>query len=105
MSCQKCGACCRHSILEIEHLDIVREPKLLAVAILLDGRGKIKYESDWEKQYALPSPCPMLTGNECSIYPTRPNICVAFDPDGDERDKHLAFRRSMAIRSQNTAAV
>jgi len=87
MPCLKCGSCCRELILEIEHLDIVREPKLLEYATLLDGHGQITYDSDWEKEYMLPAPCPFLVDNQCSIYPTRPNICVGFDPDGDEKEK------------------
>lgn len=95
--CVKCGACCRNSILEIEHLDVVREPKLLEHTILLN-KGFVEWESDWEKQYALPSPCPFLIDNQCSIYPTRPNLCVGFDPDCDHedygsKDQHELYRK------------
>jgi len=75
-------------IVEIEHLDIVREPRLLEAAKLLDGNGKIEFESEWEKQYLLACgnsrPCPFLKDNKCQIYPTRPNVCVLFEPDGEQ---------------------
>lgn len=85
--CDRCGACCQSLIIEIDHIDVVREPKLLSVARLMDGNGKIQYESEWEKQYSLAcgSRCPMLgDGNLCSIYPSRPNVCVAMEA-GDEQ--------------------
>jgi Fe-S-cluster containining protein len=87
-ACKKCGRCCRQLIVEIEHLDIVREPRLLQHAELLDGNGKIKYKTDWEKEYLLGdsiNPCPFLTlNNECGIYPTRPNVCVYMVPGGEQ---------------------
>lgn len=88
--CEGCGAqCCRGLIIEIQHLDVVREPRLLSVVELLDGNGEIEFESDWDKEYALAcghfSPCKMLTiDHKCSIYPTRPNTCVAFQPGSDQ---------------------
>ena len=85
--CEGCGAlCCRKLIIEIDHLDIVREPRLLPVVILLDGNGTVEYDSDWEKKYSLACGdkhcCKMLDGERCSIYPSRPNACVAFQPGG-----------------------
>ncbi len=105
MSCKRCGACCRRSIIEIHHLDIVREPRLLEVAELLDGNGRIQYASDWEKEYSLPMPCAFLVDNKCSIYPTRPNVCVTFDPDGDEKDKCEMYRTGhMSLRLAGSEA-
>ena len=83
MKCKECGMCCSQMILEIGHLDILREPRLAEFAELCDGNGKITFESDLEKEYLLPSPCPFLTVDmQCSIYPTRPNICVAMEAGG-----------------------
>lgn len=88
MACKQCGNCCKKLIIEIEHLDIVREPQLLHVVELLDGRGKVKFESDWEKQYLLAcgksKPCAFLVNDRCVIYPTRPNVCVAMEPGDDQ---------------------
>lgn len=88
--CDGCGLCCKHLIIEIDHLDVVREPRLAPPATrLLDGGGSVRYESEWEKQYGLACgpahPCPMLgPDNRCGIYPTRPNCCVAFEAGGDQ---------------------
>ena len=86
--CKQCGGCCSQMIVEIEHLDIVREPRLLQAAELLDGHGKVKYESEWEKEYLLAcgkaKPCVFHKNKKCEIYPTRPNVCVAFEPGGEQ---------------------
>ncbi len=82
-ACDSCGACCSGMlIIEIDHLDVVREPKLLDHAKLLDGNGKITFDSDWEKQYGLScsKPCGLLgSDNRCTIYSSRPNVCVGFE--------------------------
>ena len=55
-------------------IDLIREPRLRAVAI------KLPEESDnpFEQSYILPNPCPFQHNNKCMIYPTRPNLCVGF---------------------------
>jgi Fe-S-cluster containining protein len=87
--CDKCAACCKALIIEISHLDVVREPKILPVVTLLDGNGKIQYDSDWEKQYSLAcgqaSPCGLLgADNLCTIYLSRPNCCVGMQAGDDQ---------------------
>lgn len=52
--------------------DILREPKLKPHFPKLKGRD------EWELVGVLPSPCPFLKNNRCSIYPTRPYKCVTF---------------------------
>ncbi len=95
--CFDCGLCCKSLIIEIDHVDVVREAKLLPVVTLLDGHGMIKYDSDWEKQYSLACgrnmPCKLLSeGNQCTIYATRPTCCVMFEVGGEHcnelRDDH-----------------
>jgi Fe-S-cluster containining protein len=92
--CDGCGACCRHMIIEIEDVDVVREPRLKEVAkpfatepgmIHVDHNGDeyVPIEPGWEAGAMLACgssmPCGMLAAdNRCSIYPTRPNCCVAF---------------------------
>jgi Fe-S-cluster containining protein len=91
--CDRCGLCCRKLIIEIDHLDVVREPRLLPPAtLLLDGNGAITFDSDWEKQYSLACgearkcPCHSMDGavSTCAIYPTRPNVCVAFEAGSEQ---------------------
>lgn len=81
--CQRCGSCCRRIIIdEIYDYDLIREPKLRKyVEELRDEPGRyIMIKSGLR-------PCPFLivnvggiNHNLCSIYPTRPTICVAFEP-------------------------
>lgn len=70
--CQQCGECCRKTMIDIQELDILREPKLAAAVLgeIRDDPGRLIFET----------PCRFLDGNRCSIYPTRPNICVAHVP-------------------------
>jgi Fe-S-cluster containining protein len=91
--CDQCGACCRHLIIEIDELDLIREPRLIGKAEAFkvpEGMALIDDEGD-ETEEIVPGygagamlacgsskPCPMLDGNRCGIYPTRPNVCVAF---------------------------
>lgn len=73
--CQQCGNCCKRMILEIWGLDVLREPKLVQYAKLCNGQED---ECEAYKVWTLPTPCPLLVDNKCSIYETRPTMCVAF---------------------------
>lgn len=77
--CDKCGACCRHLILEAHIGDAMREPKLVQVCGLADGHGSIPLEQadtiilNRNDNIA----CAFLgDDNACTIYPTRPWMCV-----------------------------
>lgn len=84
-----CGACCKgHLIVEVEDLDVLREPRLMdadphhkgkTIDTMLDDYG-----NGMAVIIALAKPCSFLEGNRCGIYPTRPNCCVALQP-GDEQ--------------------
>ena len=91
--CDRCGLCCRDLIVEIGHVDVVREPKLRTAIIEAHAAGP----DDWEAEYILCAckPCPMLgADNLCTIYPTRPNVCVAFEA-GSEQCRELRERRGL----------
>ena len=87
--CDNCGACCKgHLIVECEDLDILREPRLIeadrhhhgkTVEQMLDA-----YANGMAVIIAIAKPCPFLAEDKCSIYPTRPNCCVALQA-GDEQ--------------------
>jgi Fe-S-cluster containining protein len=107
-TCQQCGLCCRKLIIEIGCLDVLREPRLASVARpirpLADEGLKQPYrhsepcgfddddEGDCEPAHEYPchmltigKRCPMLgDDNKCTIYPTRPNVCVGFRPGGKQ---------------------
>ena len=89
--CDKCGACCKHLIVEADDIDLMREPQLLyadrdfvanygpdeAVEALQEDVGRCLI-------IACGKPCYFLEENQCSIYSTRPNACVAMQA-GDEQ--------------------
>lgn len=89
--CDRCGACCQgHLIVQAEWIDVVREPRLKtadphyrerstdAVLEMLEDEMRVV-------TLACGQACPFLSADKsCSIYPTRPNDCVAMQA-GDEQ--------------------
>lgn len=103
--CDGCGACCRQLIIEVTEVDLIREPRLIPHVepfscppgfVLEDEEGN-------EAEEQVPGyggggmlacgegrPCGLLgeAGPDgrrgCTIYPTRPGVCVAM-PAGGER--------------------
>jgi Fe-S-cluster containining protein len=78
--CRQCGHCCRTTIVEINYLDVLREPKLrkylpkIPQSEITDDTVGVIAKKDLHG-------CPFLTlRGKCSIYRTRPNICVSFEP-------------------------
>ena len=89
--CDACGACCQgHLIVEAEYLDVVREPALLGEDRFRDGWSLEQAIDDLVQEgrivlIAGPNRCSFLDEDcRCSIYPTRPNVCVAMEA-GDEQ--------------------
>ncbi len=96
--CDKCGACCKGTlIVEADDLDVLREPRLINGDPECCGKSVEQMVSEIQQHgkivlLACGSPCSFLgTDNVCSIYPTRPNACVAMQA-GDEQcqDARLA---------------
>jgi len=82
--CQRCAACCQHTVVEADFLDALREPRIAAEGVLLDGHGTVPPdEASWCLNPPIFEPCVFLKGGDCTIYPTRPNACVAFEPGSD----------------------
>lgn len=91
--CDQCGVCCQgHLIVEADSIDVLREPRLVEAdpnysrmspeqvleALEEPGRGLVI-------AIGTNRPCRFLgCDNRCSIYPTRPNGCVAMEA-GDEQ--------------------
>lgn len=102
--CDNCGLCCKKLIIEIDHVDVVREPKRVGIAKQM--KGMYEEESPWDREYMLACgasmPCPMLgTDNLCQIYPTRPNVCVAFEA-GSEQCNELREENGLLPISRGT---
>ena len=81
-ACRWCGACCRRLIIEANHDDVRREPRIATECVLLDGHGSIPFaEAAWSVAVGQTRRCPFLRdGNRCTIYATRPTECRAFRP-------------------------
>jgi Fe-S-cluster containining protein len=73
-------------IVEAYDLDVLREPRILD-ADINGHRPALEELCEGGKSIVLAanSPCSFLGNNGlCTIYPTRPNVCVGFEP-GDEQ--------------------
>lgn len=90
-ACDHCGACCEgRLIVEADDLDILREARLIQAD--RDHAGKSVPQAlhalrqEWKSVIiAGPNPCAFLgVDKHCTIYPTRPNCCVAMEA-GDEQ--------------------
>lgn len=90
--CDQCGACCEgYLIVEADELDLLREPRLIeadryyqqmtvsqVVQLFQTEVGRAIHLSCGQK-------CKFLAEDKkCSIYPTRPNVCVGMQA-GDEQ--------------------
>ncbi|MBI1902928.1 MAG: YkgJ family cysteine cluster protein [Planctomycetia bacterium] len=91
--CDKCGACCQgHLIVEAQLLDVIREPRLIQSDSHYAGLPIDEAMTLLENPHrcliiacGTPRPCAFLGADKCcTIYPTRPNVCVALEA-GDEQ--------------------
>lgn len=89
--CDRCGACCQgHLIVEADDLDVLREPRLIDADRHHAGQSVERVvhaiRHNWQAIHlAGGQPCGFLGQDQlCSIYPTRPNCCVAMEA-GDEQ--------------------
>lgn len=103
--CTDCGLCCQKLIIDIEHVDVVREPRLLPVVYLLDTG--VEKDSEWENEYRLAfgakRPCKLLGDDKrCTIYPTRPNCCVEFEVGGEHCNELRESRGLPLIEKEQT---
>ena len=109
-ACRKCGACCRWPIIEAEYLDVLREPRIAVEGqAAMDNAELPEDEHVWILcprpgiQPGTIAPCPFLDPlDHCAIYPTRPNACVAMEPDG--RQCRMAREMDKAVRNREKGA-
>lgn len=85
--CDRCGACCRGTlIVEAFHVDALREPRVLDADVT--GRHPTIDELSEDDRcivLAANHPCRFLSAEGCcTIYPTRPNVCVAMQAGGEQ---------------------
>lgn len=88
-----CGACCKgHLIVEAYDLDVLREPHL-ATADIGEWTREMVYK-DLMAELEQDGKCLVIAGSEpckflresgtCTIYPTRPNACVAMQAGSEQ---------------------
>ena len=89
--CDCCGACCQgHLIVEAYELDVLREPRLLESDPRCAERSVEDVLEDLADEdrcliLAANRPCSLLSADcRCTIYPTRPNGCVAMQAGSEE---------------------
>ncbi len=90
--CDQCGACCQgHLIVEADGLDVLREPRLIEADPYYAGMSVDEALAKLEEPgraliiaCGLDRPCPFLSDSRCTIYPTRPNDCVAAEAGADQ---------------------
>jgi len=89
--CDRCGACCKgHLVVEAYEIDVLREPRLISGDPHYAGKSLEPVLLELQDEFkcvfvAGGHPCMFLDHtNRCSIYPSRPNECVAMQA-GDEQ--------------------
>jgi Fe-S-cluster containining protein len=86
--CDHCGACCEELIVEVNELDVLREPRLT----LADPRTSDRNPEDVIEELRDEAKCLVIAGpykcrfrsEQCHIYNVRPNVCVAMQAGDDE---------------------
>lgn len=114
--CDKCGACCKHLIIEIDWVDVQREPLLRAVTEPFRIPLGMHLEDEDGEPVSNPDPymagamlacgsqCPMLGAeNLCTIYPTRPTCCVGFEAGGKKCQEARAAKGLALLLPKETA--
>jgi Fe-S-cluster containining protein len=81
--CRRCGECCKHLILEVTGLDLMREPRWLLHAQKYRGIDYRGWQTCPDEYPFLVNtaagPCPFYDDKQgCTIYPSRPDMCVKF---------------------------
>ncbi len=82
--CRGCGDCCRDIAIYADPDDAIAEPKIAALGQWDATKKKWRLcpvhrqDGTWDLR------CPFLEAWGCSIYETRPNICLTFTPGNPE---------------------
>ena len=89
--CDQCGACCQGTlIVEADAIDVLREPRLIDADRHHAGKPIAQVVNEIQNEWkaviiACGRPCAFLgTDKHCTIYPTRPSVCVGLQA-GDEQ--------------------
>lgn len=85
--CDQCGLCCERMIIEAEHYDALREPRIATNCRRLNRDMPFGGQL-WMLAAGEASPCPFASRDGdchvCDIYPTRPHVCLTFPAGGSQ---------------------
>ena len=86
--CDQCGLCCEKLIVEAEHYDALREPRIATECKPMNADLSLD-ERMWLLACGDAHPCPFASRDKegkhlCDIYSSRPHTCVCFLPGGDK---------------------
>ena len=77
--CDCCRLCCQQLIVEADAFDVLREPRIEAERPLGRHSASLSLLDACWIVAAPGMPCPFLNSDgRCRIYPSRPQVCVAF---------------------------
>lgn len=112
--CDQCGACCAgHLIVEADALDVLRQPQILQADPNWAEQSVDEVVDRFQNDIGLAvivacgtnRPCPFLDAeSRCSIYPTRPNDCVAMQAGSEQCQQARDAAGLPALEPANTAA-
>ena len=71
IDCMQCANCCRSLHIEF------KKSELHAIAKTL-GQSINAFRKQYMSEGKVNPPCPLLNGNQCSIYENRPDVCRSF---------------------------
>jgi len=81
--CKQCGACCKTLTFRVP-LSLSKEMYKKTIHFYLTRGCTLK-----DGVLILPYPCPKLVDNKCSINPIKPEICAAFNGQGEEEGYYI----------------
>jgi Fe-S-cluster containining protein len=82
-ACGDCTSCCHNLAILADAVDVEREPRIQAEG-QWDEERKVYRLVPRFKGKTMHLRCPFLRGWGCSIHPTRPRVCAAFQAGSAE---------------------
>lgn len=82
--CDNCGLCCTRTLVKCGPIDLAREPRLQELRRIKLADGTVTNEWLLNREDPNECGCRFHTGTQCSIYPTRPNVCVGFQAGNED---------------------
>jgi len=94
IDCTECANCCRVMSTRVVPDEFAPLARVLGLSIE-DLGTVLRFETEGERGWMLPYPCPLLNGNLCRVYDDRPHECR------DYPNLHTDFRTHSISRFVN----